>query len=371
MKISFPHMGTLYIALSAAIRVLGGDVVVPPYTNKRTLSIGTRNSPESICLPYKLVLGNYIEAIESGAEALLMIDSPGICRLGQYSEAARNALTDLGYNVQFINFDLYKGKLKEMYTKFKKATGNGNPLLLARAINMAITKVKILDKLDKSLAYYRARELNIGSADIRYNRALRKIDEALTVSECKKALAYGLEEIAKTPINPHREVVNIDLTGEFFVVLDPFSNLEIEKELGKLGVHVHRKVNLSDWVNSFLIPSFLRTQETHGQIAARLANRFLKRDIGGDAIESIGDAVLAGQKNSDGVVHLLPFTCMPEIVSQNILPSVRNENDTPVLSLVLDEQMGKAGFVTRLEAFVDLIKRRKINSKEKDLISMC
>ncbi len=46
-------------------------------------------------------------------------------------------------------------------------------------------------------------------------------------------------------------------------------------------------------------------------------------------------------------------------MTQNIIPNIRNDNDIPVLSLILDEQMGRAGFVTRLEAFVDLIRRRK------------
>lgn len=371
MKISFPHMGNLAIALAGAMRVLGAEVVVPPYTSKRTLSIGTRNSPEAVCLPYKLLLGNYIEAIELGADAILMIDSPGICRLGQYSSGARNAIRDLGYDVEFINFDLYKGKFTEMYSKFKKLGGNVNPITILRAINIAVTKVSVMDKFDKAVCYYRAHEIKIGSADLRYKRAIKKIDEALTGKECRKALKFGLAEIKSTPIDKDRDVLHVDLTGEFFVVLDSFSNLEIEKELGKLGVHVHRKVNLSEWVNASLLPSFLRA-ESHGEKAQRFAKTYIKRDIGGDAIESIGDAVSSAADNRDGVIHLLPFTCMPEIISQNILPNIRNDNDVAILSLVLDEQMGKAGFVTRLEAFVDLLRRRKMRKpKEKNLLSLC
>jgi predicted nucleotide-binding protein (sugar kinase/HSP70/actin superfamily) len=177
-------MGNLHIVLSSAINVLGGEVIIPPYNSKTTLSLGTRNSPEAVCLPYKLVLGNYIQAIECGAEALLMLDSPGICRLGQYSDSSRNALIDLGYDVEFINFDLYQGKLKELYTKFKKATNNGNPIDLIRAIKLALTKVDILDQLDHLLAYYRAREIHIGSSDAKYKKGLKIIESACTPKEC-------------------------------------------------------------------------------------------------------------------------------------------------------------------------------------------
>lgn len=359
MKISFPHMGNLYIPVASALRFLGADLIIPPYNSKKTLSIGTRNSPESVCLPYKLVLGNYIQSIEMGAEAILMIDSPGICRLGQYSASSRDALIDLNYDVEFINFDLYKGKLKELYNGFKKATGNGNPLDLIKAINLALTKIEIIDKLDHMAAYYRPREAQEGMTDKKYHSTLKNIDKTMTVSGCKQLMNVAQRDFSSIPINKNKEIVHVDLTGEIYVVLDHFTNLEVEKELGKLGVHVHRKLNMSDWTKTFLIPSFLRLAETHGEITARYAKRFLKRDIGGDAIESIGDTAIAGMGKSDGVVHLLPFTCMPEIVSQNILPNVRSESNIPVLSLVLDEQMGKAGYITRLEAFVDLVRRRK------------
>lgn len=356
-------MGNLSIAIAAAIRYLGGEVVIPPYTNKRTLSIGTKYSPETVCLPYKLVLGNYIEAIEAGAEALLMISSLGTCRLGQYSNLAKTAITDLGYNVEFVDFDLYNGKFFEVYSGFKYITGNGNPVDLVNAIRLAVSKIKVLDKLDNMLYYYRPREIEQGSADKWYKKALLLTDKALSIKECNEAFDFAVNSSSKIKIDINKPVLNIDTTGEIYVVLDSFSNMYIEKELGKLGVHVHRQLNLSSWIDNALTPSILRFNETHEEKSYRYAKEFLKRDVGGDAIESIGDAALAGDSDSDGIIHILPFTCMPEIIAQNILPNVRNQKDISVLSLVMDEFTGKAGFVTRLEAFVDLVKRRKA-SKE-------
>ena len=50
---------------------------------------------------------------------------------------------------------------------------------------------------------------------------------------------------------------------------------------------------------------------------------------------------------------------MPEIMSQNIFPTIRGEHEIPLLTLIMDEQTGKAGYITRLEAFVDLMRRKK------------
>ena len=55
---------------------------------------------------------------------------------------------------------------------------------------------------------------------------------------------------------------------------------------------------------------------------------------------------------------------MPEIMSQNIFPKMREDVDIPILALIMDEQTGKAGYITRLEAFVDLMHRKKRKSKQ-------
>ncbi len=368
MKISFPHMGNTYIAISGALKILGAEYIIPPYTTKKTMNLGSKNSPEVVCLPYKLVMGNYLEAIEAGAEALLMIDSPGTCRLGEYSESSRNAIRDIGHEVEFVNLDLYKGKVFELYQVFQRITGNFNPVDLVRAINITFIKIEMMDKLDDALSYYRAREKTIGNAKKAHKKALKLLDDAMTVNECKKALKQGLEILDKVPVDKEKEVLNIDLTGEIYVVLDHFSNMGIEEELGKMGVHVHRKIKLSSWANAFLKPSLFRFEETHEEQIKKYANEFIKRDVGGDAMESIGDAVKAAESKSDGVIHLLPFTCMPEIVSQNVMHNVTKEKNIPVLSLIMDEFTGKAGFITRLEAFTDLAKRRKNQFYSKALV---
>jgi predicted nucleotide-binding protein (sugar kinase/HSP70/actin superfamily) len=54
---------------------------------------------------------------------------------------------------------------------------------------------------------------------------------------------------------------------------------------------------------------------------------------------------------------------MPEIMSQNIFPSMRENCDVPILPLIMDEQTGRAGYITRIEAFVDLMRRRKRKRK--------
>lgn len=53
--------------------------------------------------------------------------------------------------------------------------------------------------------------------------------------------------------------------------------------------------------------------------------------------------------------------CMPEIVSKAILPSISKDKNFPIMTLVVDEMTGEAGYLTRIEAFVDLLERRREN----------
>ena len=62
----------------------------------------------------------------------------------------------------------------------------------------------------------------------------------------------------------------------------------------------------------------------------------------------------------DGAIQVIPFTCMPEIVAEIISKKVSDDLNFPVLTLIYDEQTGEEGLVTRLDAFVDLLKMKKL-----------
>ncbi len=266
LKVAFPHMGTISIAWAAGLRKIGVEPYIPPYTSKKTLSYGTKNSPEAICLPYKLILGNFIEAIEGGADYVAMITSPGICRLGEYGNNIYTTLKDLGYKANYIELSLYDG-IKGLYNFLKEISGKNDPVLIMRAINITARKVFAIDDLDRALAYYRAREIHFGDAEKNYKKALRIIDKADSTRELKKAYELALKEIEKTEIDENREVLHVDITGEIFLVNDEFSNQNIERELGRMGVETRRSLTVGSFLKDAIIPKAFQNKETHLQRA--------------------------------------------------------------------------------------------------------
>ena len=362
IKVAFPHMGTIYVAWEMALKTMGVEPYIPPYTSKKTLSLGTKKSPEAICLPYKLILGNFIEALEGGVDYVSMITSPGICRLGEYGRNIEQVLKELGYKANYIELSLYDG-FKGMVDYLVRLSGSKNYFKIFHAIYLAVRTVFAVDELQNFLSYHRAREINKGDSEKAFNKAIKMIRSANNAFELSKALKNGLREISSVKIDKNKDILHVDLTGEIYIVNDEFSNQNMERELGAMGVQVRRSLTVSSFLKDAIIPKIFKKGETHLERAYRLAKPYLMRDIGGDALECISDVLYAKERNIDGLIHVSPFTCMPEIMSQNIFPKMREDTNLPILSLIMDEQTGRAGYITRLEAFVDLMRRKKIKAK--------
>ena len=364
--IAWPRMGRIDIPLKALVVSLGAKVVIPPANSNKALELGVKNSIEGICLPYKMNLANYIMALESGANTLMMFQAPGSCRLGNYTKMAQKTLKKMGYNFDMVIFDMYKSKMKQTLHAFWHVTHCLNPFKYYKGLRLGYSKFFAIDTAEKLLLKTRPREINKGDSEKCYEKWLKITDETNSIIEARKLRKRIIEDFNNIPVDKDKIVPVVFLLGEFFVLLDPYTNQNIEKELGEMGVEVQRQIMFGDWLEHVLKPSFLYKKESHRERAVRYAQKYMKRAIGGETIETIGDTVYAAKHGIDGIIHLMPFSCMPEIVSQNIFPKVRKEEDIPILSLVLDEQTGRAGYITRIEAFIDLVKRKKMRKEKND-----
>ena len=84
-KIMFPRIAHYSGVIRYFIEVcMGQKYILPPKMTRHTLEIGARYSPDTVCTPFKSTLGCMIEALDSGADTLMM--SHGLCRLGYYGE---------------------------------------------------------------------------------------------------------------------------------------------------------------------------------------------------------------------------------------------------------------------------------------------
>ena len=357
MKVTFPHAGQAWVPLSTVFAKAGVECIVPPLCSKRTLSLGVKYSPEWVCLPFKLNLGNFIEALELGADTLVYVAGPGLCRLGYYAKVAEQILRDAGYQFEMVTFDWQEKQIVGLAEFLKKLLPNKSWPQMVGDLKFGLGQLALMDDLERMTLRLRPRAQNPAEISEIWRTAGDRVAKAWTGSELKKTKAEIVAEFNAVPQKPNADPLKIGLLGEFFVVTEPFANMDIEDLLGKMGVEVQRHAFFSDWARSWLFLEAIGL--SHGQKVKKAAAPYLSRDVSGDAQQTVGETILHQKEGFDGIVHLLPLTCMPEIIAQSIMPRVTRDFDIPVLSIVLDEQMGRAGFITRIEAFVDLMQRRR------------
>lgn len=361
MKVSFPHMGCV-TGYKLLLEKLGHEVIMPQRPSQRTMELGVKYSPEFICFPFKVMMGTYIECAEAGAEMIITSGGCGPCRAGMYPDVHQKVLNELGYNVRVVVFDSMFQDFGAFCEKLK-AVKNGTPMpKLLKYISFAFDVIKKMDTLEKQLKIRRAYEKNIGDFSRAWQKIVRIFEKCGNKKDAKQAYQKAIEIFDSIPVTEVKESdrIRVGIVGEIYVVMEPTVNKNVEEILNNLGIEVENVQYISDWVMHNIVPAHLPFPKSHRVF--RLSDPVAPINCGGHDKENMGWVFDFAQRGFDGVVHLMPFACLPELVNLGKFPAISNELNMPILSLSLDEQMGEAHVKTRLEAFSDLI-RSKHNAK--------
>ncbi len=356
--VGIPRMGTLFVPIKSLFRGLGVPLEMGSPLSKNTVALGVKYGPEFICTPYKYILGNMIEMIEAGADTVFYVDGADLCRSGNYAQMMRDVLRDNGYKANVSTFSaIFKGGLFALPDFVRQFAPDVTWRDIIRETRVGLSKMNVLDELERRVQYIRPREIDQGSVDKIWEEAIIRVDGATEYDELDPVKQDVMQKLDGVQIDPALRPVKIAITGEYYAILDPFFNLDLEREVGRLGAEVHRTLMMSDWMKATMILEalgFPRRPEI-----ARAAKQYLRWDISGEAWTTVGQTVIHAQKGFDGVIETMPFTCLPEISALNILPRVSRDHNIPIATFIFDEQTGRAGMKTRLEAFVDLLYRRR------------
>ncbi len=360
MKIGYGHMGTLTMVVEMILEELGHEPVVPFRPTRQTLALGAKYAPEFACIPFKIVLGTYLESLARGADCFISGGGYGPCRAGLYGELHSRILQDLGYNAELIFLFPPLKKTVDFMRKLSRLKGRHSWFSLARIISKAWAKLNALDELEMMSQRLRPLELTRGQTSKAFEKGLQYLHQAKNRGEIEEARAAALAEMKKIEIDPTAKPLKIGIIGEIYVQLEPFANFYVEEALGHLGAEVRRSIYLTSYTRHDVL-------STRGDMNSRsLAQPYLAQKVGGHGQNSVGDVIRFAQMGYDGVVQLAPFSCIPEIVAKSLMPFISKKFGIPVLTLFIDEQTGPTGIQTRLEAFVDLLEQRRLASGRYD-----
>ena len=358
MVITFPRMGNICLAAKAFFEAARIPYVVPEKINKQTLMNGAAVSPEDICLPFKIFMGSYSDCINKGADTILMTGSCGPCRFGEYCELQMKLLKNTKPYKQTVVIDAPVSVGKKEFLRRIGVISKASPLSgfhQLRALRQAIHILSLADELDEKAHWLSGYEVNKGRCKSILMNAHNDAENCRTPDAMQQTLEHYTAQLHAIKTNSSKQPIKVALIGEIYSMIEPFANLFIEEKLMDLGVSSRRMITPSWWLKD-LAAKPMRLNSLSVNKAAR---HFLPYNTGGHARESIGHALLCQEQGFDGAVQIYPLGCMPEIVVKAMLPTMQRCLNFPVLTLVIDEMTGEAGYETRIEAFIDMLQMRR------------
>jgi predicted nucleotide-binding protein (sugar kinase/HSP70/actin superfamily) len=368
---TLPLCGHSYIPFKGAAEHLGAKVVVPPPITNETIALGARYSPEGICLPFKVIIGNYLQAVEKGANSVVFYinnragsrqhggGGGGMCRFRHYGHLQELVMRRTGADIEFFILGEGGGLVQQI----SEITGKGTWEVI-RALRVAIKKLRLIELLEDLSWRYRAVERERGAATKALNDGLHYLEGVLDFKT--------LDSVEPKSFFAHvdtvdREPLRIGVVGEFYLLVEPASNCHVFEMLGELGAEVHRHLSLGEAILRYppglvigkLMAWWLNMSIPPRAEIARIAQPYLSCSVAGHGRESVADTIRFHRSGYDGVLHLLPMGCMPEVTVRPILRKVSDDLNFPVLSLSFDELISEGAVRTRIETFVDVLRLSK------------
>ncbi|MHA1126930.1 MAG: acyl-CoA dehydratase activase-related protein [Candidatus Heimdallarchaeota archaeon] len=355
LRVGIPR-GLLFYKFEAMwttfFETLGAEVVISPETTKKMKEVGLKSTLDDDCYSAKLFYG-HVEAIKDKVDYFFVprfasrkkreVGCPKFIALADILEHTKENMPPI---------------IGPYYSTSREKHGVLKFLQLVYQIGFLFTK----------------NPFRIFRAMIKGLRADKKYLESIIVSEETLQKWERSEIHLNDPpiVTEDNEMLKVAVISHPYVFNDGFASLEMREKLKNLGVDfitcqqmprkpIERQIKRILYVDYGLaIKDFDNIQkEEH------------KRDYLGwsDHLyfefehELVGTAMHYLENNKvDGVLMLVNFICGPVSVSMEYVKQYakRIKSPTPLMIITLDAHTGEAGFRTRLEAFTDILRIKKM-----------
>jgi len=286
------------------LRSLGIAVVVSPPSNRSILEAGLPYTVPEACLPLKLFFG-HVRALVGKVDALLV---PSIQR---FAAGSTNCAKLIGLP------DLLQATMEDL------------PPLIAPDIDLSAG----------SAALWKA-AFEVGKVLGRNPIQLREAAQAgwAAYLRARAAMLEGsltpaaFDQPIRAP-SPPPGGPTVAVVGHPYNLYDPFVNHNLLARLTRLGVDVLTPERLGPWPSA---------------------------EYWTFEYELVGATRLAMEREQvEGLIAVAAFGCGPDGVILEEVRSLAGQAGLPAMVLTVDEHSGEAGWVTRVEAFVDMLLWRR------------
>ncbi len=305
---------------------LGIKVVLSDPTTKKTLSEGAALVVSETCLPIKVYAGHILNLIEKGVKKIFV---PSIQSIAPkiYNCSKIRGLPDIIRNVIKADFEMIEA------TYDKSAPHQGlYDFLKEAAAQFGITDIEKIKKAARNGQKISNNFRLMSNMGVPYDKALENaLNHKVLIPSEKKSYPITVAVIA-------------------------------------------HGYNLYDNQVSMRILDKLETMNVGSRTAEQLTEQQMKNGIlsmgyklyWANELEITGASSHYIQSNEvDGIIIINAFGCGPDSLMVERISRFAKQKGKAFLNLSIDEQTGEAGFITRIEAFTDmLLRKKKFQQKE-------
>lgn len=284
---------------------LGAQVIQSPLSTKQLLEMGVRHSVDETCLPVKMYIG-HVAALQD------VVDYLFVPRIVSVKEG-----------------DYHCPKFSGLPDMIRSVFPNSRPILEVVA-DRTEKRGEFLKSLYKVGKHFTSNPARIYMT---YKQALQHWRE--TKNEWMRSFIFPVPQFGENPLT-------VAVIGHSYNLYDAYINNNLLEALTRLGAHV---ITPED-INYKLVMG-------HAETCSPNLCWSLGKKLYGTAVE------YGGKETVDGVILIMSFECGPDSLLMDMINrELTSHYNKPTMTLVIDEHSGEAGLMTRLEAFLDMVKRR-------------
>jgi len=290
---------------------LGAEVIVSPPTNRQILSDGVKYAVDEVCLPVKIFFGHVI-SLKDKVDYLFIPRIASIekkfficAKFWGLPDVIRNSLEDIP---PLLTTDIDLNRKSLFHSMWQ----------LGRRLRANFFNIHT--------AYRKAR--GIQEKFLQSRQQIRSPSEFLSLLEGEKV------KVSST--NNYK----IGLIGHPYNIYDDYLNVDIAARLEEMGASV---------VTPEMLSPTLLYEET---------KKLSRKNYWTYGKDILGAARYLARERVDGLIFLVSFNCGPDSLLTEL--AIRKiEDKIPVLLLIFDEERAEAGMMTRIESFMEIVKKRK------------
>lgn len=344
MKIGFPRALFYYDYFpfwAGFFHSLDIEVVTSPATQRQIMEQGLKKASDETCLPLKLLVGHI--------QALKDVDAIFLPRMVSVESDTYNCPKFLGIPESLLSVVPSGVPVLTVELNWRKGQRQVLKDLQILGRQLGKSKEKIRKAFWGGLEWQNRYQAAMGTG-WDFEESMREVERALKGVEFPQSAAEFAQKRgtgSATSQGPlpvqNTERLRIALVGHSYLTQESYANRDL---LGRLREKT--KVSLVQHVTQ---------EEVNAHLLGLRKKLFWNhaKQIFGSGSKFIQDQEI------DGIIYLSCFGCGTDSMVQELLAYRAREHHKPYMVVTLDEHSGEAGLVTRLEAFLDMLERRRVH----------